>query len=299
MDDQEWLNRLRKVFSPSDPAIKELESLIDEYQRNQERNLAYYLSTDLKAPADQTDKEAIMNVLRQLSEETVTEAQRAVLSALIDNSPNYTNADLAKLNSRANVAEMGLMIGGALAVLKDQIYQRVMNLEGRQYKGYNPQLRRKALFKTAVKAGKADDDLPTIFKHMQSLSIDLDNVIDYQVQNHMNPHSLGKASEEALQVKKWKGQTEESYRKAKANAKRIFLTEGKATQIKETAKFYRSKGYSRVKVVSRHNTHVCRFCEGMDGTIVKVNSEVIGVNVPPFHPNCQCNIIPMQEPYKY
>ena len=229
MTDQEWLKALRSVFGPDDPAIKSLEQLVATAQHDQMLNLAYYFGTDLQAGATSGDLAAVEAVLKQLSTEATTDAQRAVLSALLDNAPNTTNADLAKLNSRLNIAQTGLMLAGSLSVLKQEIYQRLMHLEGKTQQGYNTQLKRKALIKTALKTGQADEELPTIFKHMQGLAIDLDKVIDYQVQTHMNPHVLEKAANEALKVDDWKAQTAKSYQRAQAAAKRIFLTEAKAT----------------------------------------------------------------------
>lgn len=297
MTDQEWLKALRSVFGPNDPAIKSLEQLVATAQHDQMLNLAYYFGTDLQARATSDDLAAVEAVLKQLSAEATTDAQRAVLSALLDNAPNTTNADLAKLNSRLNIAQTGLMLAGSLSVLKQEIYQRLMHLEGKTQQGYNTQLKRKALIRTALKTGQADDDLPMIFKHMQGLAIDLDKVIDYQVQTHMNPHALEKAANEALKVEDWKAQTAKSYQRAQAAAKRIFLTEAKATQTREVAHRYRANGYEKVKVVSRHNEHVCDFCTGMDGTQTELTKLVIGVNAPPFHPNCQCNIIPVRGDY--
>ena len=160
MTDQEWLKALRTVFGPNDPAIKSLERLVATAQHDQMLNLAYYFGTDLQAGATSGDLAAVEAVLKQLSAEATTDAQRAVLSALLDNAPSTTNADLAKLNSRLNIAQTGLMLAGSLSVLKQEIYQRLMHLEGKPQQGYNTQLKRKALIKTALRTGQADEELP-------------------------------------------------------------------------------------------------------------------------------------------
>lgn len=136
--------------------------------------------------------------------------------------------------------------------------------------------------------------------------MDLDKVIDFQVKNHMNPNSLKKAAKEALEgdkqwnynSDKWRSTVQKRYMHTKANLERIFVTEAKATQMKTTAKSLKNDGYKYVKVVSRHSTNVCKYCEGMNGTKVKIDSIVVGINVPPFHPRCACNIIPTETPIK-
>ena len=160
--------------------------------------------------------------------------------------------------------------------------------------------------RVAVQTGNDTDTLPLIFKHAQRLSMDLDKVIDYQVHNHMNPNSLKKVAKEALEGKKqwnydsdqWHSTVQKRYMHTKSDLERIFVTESKAKQSQETAKQLKIDGYKYVKVVSRHNPNVCKYCEGMNGTKVKIDDIVTGVNVPPFHPRCACNIIPAETPVK-
>ena len=122
----------------------------------------------------------------------------------------------------------------------------------------------------------------------------------------MNPNSLKKVAKEALEGKKqwnydsdqWRSTVQKRYMHTKSDLERIFVTESKAKQSQETAKQLKIDGYKYVKVVSRHNPNVCKYCEGMNGTKVKIDDIVTGVNVPPFHPRCACNIIPAETPVK-
>lgn len=304
MTDKEWFDRLNKVFNPNSPSVQRLRAAVDQAERQQEVTLDHYFNNGLKwsDKADSKDVEAVFNALRELRDQTRTMAQKEVLGALFNDLPYKTNRDMAKLESRVNIARLGLTVNQRLQAEQNNIVQRVTSLRGRSNQGYNSQLRRRALMRIAVQTGNDTDTLPLVFKHMQSLSLDLDKVIDYQVQNHMNPNSLKKAAKEALEANKqwnyksdgWRNEVQKRYMRTKSDVERVFVTEAKVTQVKSSAKLFKSQGYRYVKVMTRDNPHTCRFCEGMDGTKVKIDEIQVGINVPPFHPRCACNIIPTE-----
>ena len=304
MTDKEWFDKLNKAFNPNSPSVEKLRQAVDQAERQQEVTLDHYFNNGMKwsDKADSKDVEAVFNALRELRDQARTIPQREVLTALFNDLPYKTNRDMAKLESRVNVARLGLNVNERLQKEQGEIVQRVTSLTGRRTQGYNSQLRRRALTRIAVQTGNDTDTLSLIFKHMQSLSLDLDKVIDYQVQNHMNPNSLKKAAKEALEADKqwnyksdgWRNEVQKHYMRTKSDVERVFVTEAKATQVKESAKQFKNNGYKYVKVMTRDNPHTCRFCEGMDGTKVKIDEIQIGINVPPFHPRCACNIIPTE-----
>lgn len=304
MTDKEWFDRLNKVFNPNSPSVQRLRAAVDQAERQQEVTLDHYFNNGLKwsDKADSKDVEAVFNALRELRDQARTMSQKEVLGALFNDLPYKTNRDMAKLESRVNIARLGLTVHQRLQAEQNNIVQRVTSLRGRSNQGYNSQLRRRALMRIAVQTGNDTDTLPLVFKHMQSLSLDLDKVIDYQVQNHMNPNSLKKAAKEALEADKqwnyksdgWRNEVQKRYMRTKSDVERVFVTEAKVTQVKSSAKLFKSQGYRYVKVMTRDNPHTCRFCEGMDGTKVKIDEIQVGINVPPFHPRCACNIIPTE-----
>lgn len=308
MTDKEWFNQLDKIFNPNSPGVKALREAVERAEHKQEIILDHFFNNGLKwnSKADPADVKAVFDALRELRTLAYTEQQRAVLGALLNNLPYKINADVAKLTSRINIAMLGLNVDERLKKQQSEIVNRVTELVGKQHSGYNTQLRRRALMRVATQIGNDTDTLPLIFKHAQRLSMDLDKVIDYQVHNHMNPNSLKKVAKEALEGKKqwnydsdqWRSTVQKRYMHTKSDLERIFVTESKAKQSQETAKQLKIDGYKYVKVVSRHNPNVCKYCEGMNGTKVKIDDIVTGVNVPPFHPRCACNIIPAETPVK-
>lgn len=308
MTDKEWFDQLDKIFNPNSPSVQALREAVERAEHKQEVTFDHFFNNGLKwnSKADPADVKAVFDALRELRTLAYTEQQRAVLGALLNNLPYKTNSDVAKLTSRINIAMLGLDIARRLEEQQTEIVNRVTELTGKQHGGYNTQLRSRALMRVAVQTGNDTDTLPLIFKHAQRLSMDLDKVIDYQVRNHMNPDSLKKAAKEALEGNKqwnytsdnWRSTIQKKYMQTKANLERIFVTEAKAEQMRVTAKQLKNNGYKYVKVVSRHSTNVCKYCEGMNGTKVKIDSMVIGINVPAFHPRCACNIIPAETPVK-
>lgn len=308
MTDKQWFDQLDKIFNPNSPSVQALREAVERAEHKQEVTFDHFFNNGLKwnSKADPADVKAVFDALRELRTLAYTEQQRAVLGALLNNLPYKTNSDVAKLTSRINIAMLGLDIARRLEEQQTEIVNRVTELTGKQHGGYNTQLRSRALMRVAVQTGNDTDTLPLIFKHAQRLSMDLDKVIDYQVHNHMNPNSLKKVAKEALEGKKqwnydsdqWRSTVQKRYMHTKSDLERIFVTESKAKQSQEIAKQLKIDGYKYVKVVSRHNPNVCKYCEGMNGTKVKIDDIVTGVNVPPFHPRCACNIIPAETPVK-
>lgn len=303
MTDKEWFDRLNKIFNPKSPAVKALRDAVSRAEHDQELSMEHFFNNGLgNKRADPKDVKAVFNALRGLRSQAHTPVQKAACGALLNNLPYDTNSDVAKLTSRINIALLGLEVNKRLLAEQAVITDKITALTGKGIQGYNSQLRRRALTRIATQSGNDTDTLPLIFKHMQSLSLDMDKVIDYQVQNHVNPHSMKTAADEALENGKiwntnstqWKGKVQEAYMHTRSNVERVFVTEAKVTQVKATAKRLRTIGYKYVKVVSRHNTNTCRFCDGMNNTRVKITDIVSGVNVPPFHPRCACNIIPAE-----
>lgn len=308
MTDKEWFDQLDKIFNPNSPSVQALREAVERSEHKQEVTFDHFFNNGLKwnSKADPADINAVFDALRELRNQTHTAQQKDVLGALLNNLPYKTNMDVAKLTSRINITMLGLDVAKRLDEQQTEIVNRVTELVGKQYGGYNTQLRRRALMRVAVQTGNDTDTLPLIFKHAQRLSMDLDKVIDYQVRNHANPNSLKKTAKEALEGNKqwnydsnqWRSTVQKNYMHTKSDLERIFVTESKARQSQETAKQLKMKGYKYAKVVSRHSSNVCKYCEGLNGIKVKIDDIVTGINVPPFHPRCACNIIPAETPIK-
>ncbi|WP_262346043.1 hypothetical protein [Lactiplantibacillus argentoratensis] len=87
---------------------------------------------------------------------------------------------------------MGLKVNKLIQAKQADIVQQVTKLTGSGLSGYNTQLRRRALYRVTAQNEPENTSLDLIFKHANKLSLDLDNIIKFQMQNHVNPNSISK-----------------------------------------------------------------------------------------------------------
>lgn len=64
---------------------------------------------------------------------------------------------------------------------------------------------------------------------------------------------------------------------------------------KATLDDMKSRSVKRYKVISLEAPNTCADCEDLDGNIYYVDDAEEGVNLPPFHWNCQCYIVEVNE----
>ncbi|MBY8574648.1 minor capsid protein [Lactiplantibacillus plantarum] len=307
MDINKLAHALAKILDVKDPVFQQLISIIERSHHAQVKNLTYFLHKNVtwQDNADGADIKELTDAILELKQ-NANPAEEQVLATLLNNLPYKTNLDVAQAQARVNVANMGLKVNRLVQAKQADIVQQVTKLTGSGLGGYNTQLRRRALYRVAAQNEPENTSLDLIFKHANKLSIDLDNIIKFQMQNHVNPKSISKTVTQELGVAGkpnpnedlWETAMQKRYMSTKADMERILVTESKATQTKECAKQYNNLGFTKLKIVTRDNPHVCRYCEGHDGTIVEIKDAVVGMNVPPLHPRCHCNVIPVQMDYK-
>jgi len=298
---------LAKILDVKDPVFQQLISIIERSHHSQIKNLTYFLHKNVtwQDDADDADIKELTDAVLELKQNATREEEQ-VLATLLNNLPYKTNLDVAQAQARVNVANMGLKVNKLVQAKQAEIVQQVTKLTGNGLSGYNTQLRRRALYRVAAQNEPENTSLDLIFKHANKLSIDLDNIIKFQMQNHVNPNSISKIVAKELGVAGkpnpnedlWETAMQKRYMSTKADMERILVTEGKATQTRECAKQYNNLGFTKLKIVTRDNPHVCRYCEGHDGTIVEIKDAGVGMKGPPLHPRCHCNVIPVQMDYK-
>lgn len=298
---------LAKILDVKDPVFQQLISIIERSHHSQIKNLTYFLHKNVtwQDDADDADIKELTDAVLELKQNATREEEQ-VLATLLNNLPYKTNLDVAQAQSRVNIANMGLKVNKLVQAKQAEIVQQVTKLTGSGLGGYNKQLRHRALYRVAAQNEPENTSLNLIFKHANNLAIDLDNIIKFQMQNHVNPNSISKIVAKELGVAGkpnpnedlWETAMQKRYMSTKADMERILVTESKATQTRECTKQYSNLGFTKLKIVTRDNPHVCRYCEGHDGTIVEIKDAVVGMNVPPFHPRCHCIVIPVQMDYK-
>lgn len=329
IDYDKLINDLDKVFNVNSPSVRELDNLIKKYAKNQQMNIDYFINNNLEwnATASSEDVQMVLSELEELKKQVAQEeagdmAGLTALCGIILNNLSYqTNTDVCKLKARIDNVKLGIEANKKLiseqktienqtikAVKKDvpsadDLVQRVASYRGNG--NYDPILRQRALLRVAYQNATAETPLNLIFKHIQSLSMDLDNIIDYAVKNHVNLNNLTAQYQDVLKAGqlnnlargKWKTEVANDYMSTATNLKRIFVTECKARESQAALKEYQLQGYSQIRIITRHSKYVCKYCAQMDGTEVNIKDAKQGINIPPFHPNCFCHVEPVELDY--
>ena len=79
-------------------------------------------------------------------------------------------------------------------------------------------------------------------------------------------------------------------------AQRLIRTEMARVAVQSTINRYAELGITKVEVITAHDDEVCSTeCEAHAGKIIPLLEAQIGINVPPFHPNCRCDIVAVWE----
>ncbi|MHB8034692.1 phage head morphogenesis protein [Clostridium botulinum] len=79
----------------------------------------------------------------------------------------------------------------------------------------------------------------------------------------------------------------------KSRARTLVNTESANIVSKATFNSYIGSGIVKeYEILATLDLHTSKICRSLDGKVFKVSEKEIGVNAPPFHPNCRTTIIP-------
>lgn len=77
-------------------------------------------------------------------------------------------------------------------------------------------------------------------------------------------------------------------------AERLVRTENCVARTEGTLEGYRqSNVINAVEILVAGDERMCPSCGSKAGEVIQLNRVIIGDNVPPFHPNCRCTVIPV------
>lgn len=77
------------------------------------------------------------------------------------------------------------------------------------------------------------------------------------------------------------------------NADRLARTELSFVQNQAAADRYQAAGVTKYQILAAHDERTCDCCKERDGEIYEFSKMQVGVNYPPFHPNCRTTVIPV------
>lgn len=75
-------------------------------------------------------------------------------------------------------------------------------------------------------------------------------------------------------------------------ARRLVLTESAAIAERASLESYKELGVDEIEILVTLDEKTCGTCGPLDGGHFPRSESSIGINVPPFHPNCRCTTVP-------
>lgn len=80
---------------------------------------------------------------------------------------------------------------------------------------------------------------------------------------------------------------------------RLVRTEYNYVMNEATKAGYKECGIEQYQILATLDERTCEDCGKFDLKLVKIGKEMVGVDTPPFHPNCRCTTIPYFEPDEF
>lgn len=78
----------------------------------------------------------------------------------------------------------------------------------------------------------------------------------------------------------------------KFDAYRLLHTESSFLMSEAAHAGYKEDGVEKYEILATLDSKTCGVCGELDGKVYEVGKEVVGVNMPPFHPLCRCTDVP-------
>ena len=151
---------------------------------------------------------------------------------------------------------------------------------------YTPALTRQALFKIKANYYKGTDPYKAINEAASQAMLKLNRLVEQAVRNHQKPQDYTQQVMRLLTG----GDTKSNGDMGKAAS--LIRTQAAHVYTQSKLSRFSDDGATQYQVVAIDAESTCDYCENdMDGTIFNIEDAEPGLNCPPFHPNCQCDII--------
>lgn len=79
------------------------------------------------------------------------------------------------------------------------------------------------------------------------------------------------------------------------SAMRLVHTETANVQVQSTLNNLKELGEDSYEYLACPNEDACSICKKLNGKVFKIEDAVQGVNLPPMHPHCHCDIMPVKQ----
>lgn len=116
------------------------------------------------------------------------------------------------------------------------------------------------------------------------------NQLIEEVQNEMTRmFTLGKSSDEAIK------NISKKFNVSKSQASRLIQTEQAYFNALSDLDMYNRLGTEQIEILETLDSKTCSTCGDLDGGVIDTKDAKLGVNIPPFHPNCRGTTVPYFE----
>ncbi len=118
-----------------------------------------------------------------------------------------------------------------------------------------------------------------LWKQKDHLQTQLMEAVTTMLIQGVHPQKLTKEFAKKMQSKKF-------------DAYRLLHTESSFLMSEATHAGYKEDGVEKYEILATLDSKTCGVCGDLDGKLYEVGKEVVGVNMPPFHPLCRCTDVP-------
>lgn len=170
---------------------------------------------------------------------------------------------------------------------EDGYYKTIFNQQ--KFLGFSDNfamLNQKAIQKAVTTPYMTENYSDVLWKNKTNLMNILNQQIPQGIILGYNPNKTAKIATQQL-GSKYKSTT------------RLVRTEYNLILNDATAQGYKEAGIEKYQILATLDSRTSDICRDMDGEIFKVKEKEVGVNYPPFHPNCRTTTIPYFEPDEF
>lgn len=166
-------------------------------------------------------------------------------------------------------------------------------------------------YRTAYDVSKGIGGTPSSFSTLDTKTVNRVLNAKFQGKNFSeriwgNTDILAKQLKEKLAVAIATGQSldktsrdiRERFGVSKYYADRLIRTESNYFHNVATLDSYKAMGIEKFQFLATLDMRTSEVCQHADGKIFKVKDAIVGVNVPPLHPNCRSTIVPYLKNYQ-
>lgn len=201
----------------------------------------------------------------------------------LDELKTKINFEVEKLYSDVNIS-LGEQLEQSF---EDGYYKTIFNQQ--KFLGFSDNfamLNQKAIQKAVTTPYMTENYSDVLWKNKTNLMNILNQQIPQGIILGYNPNKTAKIASQQLGSK------------YKSTA-RLIRTEYNLILNDATAQGYKEANIEKYQLLATLDSRTSDICRDMDGEIFKVKEKEVGVNYPPFHPNCRTTTIPYFEPDEF